>query len=167
MLRAFSILLLMLTPASAGDGFFAHKNFTAQTGMPTLAYTRVIFSATRFDIGSKFNTTNSKWTPSAGLVQLNAHVWWTAHASLCCNATFVIKIIKNSTGICNGADVAAGVGTATVGFPTTAVAHLSVVDYASGTDSYELCAYGTSDDGGNDLQLDGNPAHTHFSGAIY
>lgn len=66
------------------------------------------------------------------------------------------------TGLC---DVAAGIGTAIVGLAGFAIAQVdSKAAYTNGTDHFHVVYYYTSDDAGNDGTVDGNPAHTHFSG---
>lgn len=144
-----------------GAAFYAHKNGVDQTGMTHNAYTKVTFGTEKFDIGGLFDTTNSRWTPPAGLVQLNVSLWWSAHAQSTSSPSFVLKIIKNGS-----ADVFAGVGTAVSGYPGTAIAHVAGVDLATGTDYYEVFAFGISDTAANNLQIDGNMAHTHFSGHL-
>jgi len=149
----------------SGLAFYFHKNGTAQTGMTNGAYSQVTWSST------KFNTTgaalaSNRWTaPASGIVQMDAYLWWTAHAASTGNPIFTVKIIKNSAGTCNGTDVFAGQGTPVTGFPTTAIANAGGVDQATAGDVYEVCAFGTSNTPANDLGLDGNQAHTHWSGA--
>lgn len=66
------------------------------------------------------------------------------------------------TGLC---DVAAGVGTGIVGLAGFAISQVdSQMAYSNGIDHFHLVYYYTSDDAGNDGVVDGNPAHTHFSG---
>lgn len=156
-----NVVALQSVALSVGDGFYAHKNGVNQTGMPTAAYQKVTFGTEKFDVGGLFDTTNSRWTPPAGLVQLNTSLYWVAHAKATASPVFTVKIIKNG-----GADVAAGIGTPVVGFPGIAIAHVSCVDQATGTDYYEVYAYATSDTPANDLAIDGNMAHTHFSGHV-
>lgn len=143
-------------------GFYAHKNGTDQTGLIHGAYTKITFGTERFDVGGFYDTTNSRWTPPAGLVQLNAHIWCSQNAASTSTPTFVAKIIKNGS-----ADVGAGVGTAQVGAPGLAFANVSCVDNASGTDFYEVQFFFTSSTAANNGNIDGNAAHTHFSGATF
>lgn len=143
-------------PAWVMKGFRAHNNSVDQAGIAAATYTKVTFGSEFFDLGSHFDTTNSRWTPPAGLVQLNGTILVGAGAQSA--GTYVAKIIKNGS-----ADVAAGTGTAVVGLTTLAVCSVSCVDQANGTDYYELWFYG--DSAGN-LTIQHNPAHTHFSGHV-
>lgn len=156
--------------ANASDcshiAFYLDKNGVDQTGMATGAYTQVTFSTAKFNTGGGTFSSN-RWTaPVAGMVSFQASVWWTANAASSSSPSFVIKIIKNSAGLCNGADVFAGIGTAVTGFPGTAIAQANGIDQATAGDVYELCAFGISSGALNNLQVDGNQAHTHWSGAM-
>jgi hypothetical protein len=77
-----------------------------------------------------------------------------------------INTSSNGSGTFTGyCDVAAGIGTAEVGAAGLAIAHATcMAAYSNGTDHFEVIYFGTSDDALNDITLDGNPAHTHFSG---
>lgn len=146
--------------------FYFHKNNVAQTGMLTGAYDRVSWSTAKFNVGGGVLAGN-KWTaPVAGYYQMDASIWWSANAQSTSTPTFVVKIIKNSAGLCNGADVFAGVGTAQTGAPGQAIAQANGLDLAVVGDVYEVCAFGTSVTPANNLQIDGNPAHVHWSGVL-
>ncbi len=150
----------------ATTAFFLNKGGTNQTGMTDGAYTRVTWSTAKFNNGGGTFSGN-RWTaPTTGYIQFNFSLFWTAHAATA-SPLFVGKLIKNSAGTCNGTDAFAGVGTALVGFAGFAIAHGAGVDSATAGDVYEVCGFGTSDDAMNDLQLDGNTAHTHWSGAYF
>lgn len=146
--------------------FFLHKNNVDQTGMTTGAYQRVTFSTAKFNSGGGTFSSNTWTAPVAGFVQLSFYIYWSLHAASSSNPIMTGKIIKNSSTTCNGSDVFAGQGTPIVGFAGTAESNASGVDQAASGDVYELCAFGTSDDAMNDLKIDGNPAHTFFSGAF-
>lgn len=139
--------------------FYAHKNSSNQSGLTHNAYTKITFGTARSNIGNYFDTTNSRWTPPAGPVQLNASIFVTSGAATS-SGTFTVKITKNA----GPADVGAGVGTAIVGLAGFAIAHVACVDVASGTDYYEANFFYTSALAANDGVVDGNPVHTHFSG---
>jgi hypothetical protein len=63
------------------------------------------------------------------------------------------------------ADVCAGVGVNSTAFPDTASVGVSCISLANGLDHYITNYYYNSDDGKNSGVIDGNPAHSHFSGA--
>jgi hypothetical protein len=142
---------------------YFHKNGTNQTGMSTGAYTRVTWSTTKFNTTGAALSSNTWTAPISGMIFMEGSLFWNAHAASTANPNFTAKFIKNSAGTCNGADVFANVGTPVVGFPTTAITKISGIDQATAGDVYELCGFGTSDDSLNDLGLDGNQAHTHWS----
>lgn len=150
--------------SGAASAFYFHKNGTVQGPMFTGSYQRVTWSTTKFNTTGNALSSNTWTAPTTGTVHLDAEIFWTAHAASSGNPTFDLKFIKNSAGICNGSDVFAAIGTPIVGFPTTALALGGGDDNATAGDVYEVCAFGTSDDAGNDLQIDGNQAHVHWSG---
>lgn len=145
-------------PAWVLNGFYAHKNSSNQTGLADSVYTKLTFGTEKFDLGGCFNTTNSRWTPPAGLVQLNAFVFIASGAKASGSSFYVAKIIKNGV-----TDVAAGPGAANPGTPTTASTNVSAVDQANGTDYYEVFLFVITD---TTVTVDGNLAHTHFSGHV-
>jgi len=153
-----AVALLMPTMAFATSplGVYAHKNSVDQSGIPNNQYTLVTFNNTKFNGGSYFNTGNSAWAPSAGLVYLSGQITITAGASGKNDAQFVAKIIKNG-----GQDVCAGIG---IKGPTagSAIVPVSCVDNAAAGDSYQIFLYASTD---SSVTVSGNPALTWFSAA--
>jgi hypothetical protein len=137
--------------------FSVHKNLTNQTGLTHNAYTPVTWGAEGFDVGGYF--ASNAWTPPAGRIQLNASIFCTGGAASS-SGVFVVSILKN------GSFLKEGVGTAIAGLAGFAIAHVSCVDIASGSDAYTVSFFYTSALGANDGVIDGSPAHTHFSGAL-
>jgi hypothetical protein len=161
---------LTLLTIGGGLGFRFNKNGTAQTGISNNLYTRVTWSTTVFNTTGAALTSNTWTAPYAGLLLLSAHGWCSLN---CLNTpdsgspTFVLKFIKNSaSGDCSGLDVTAGIGNPALGGGANGAATVvPVIDQAAAGDVYELCVFATSSDSGNDIQLDGNHAHTWWSGA--
>lgn len=151
-----------------GAGFYFDKNGSNQTGLTTGVYNRITWSTTKFNTTTNALSGNLWTAPVAGLIYFNASIW----CSLNClntpnsgNPIFVVKIIKNSAGTCNGSDVFAGVGAPGLGGGVNqATAQANGVDQAAANDVYEVCVFPTSSDAMNDVQIDGNAAHTHWSG---
>jgi hypothetical protein len=150
---------------SSALGFYFHKNGTAQTSMTNSAYAQVTWSTTKFNTTGNSLSSN-RWTaPSTGLVFMEATAYYTAHVVNSASSNLVLKIIKNSAGTCNGTDVFAGQGAAFFGVSGFATGKAVGVDSATANDVYEVCSFAVSDDALNDIQMDGNMAHTHWSGA--
>lgn len=141
--------------------FYAYKS-TPQTGVLHEVYTKVTWDSKRWDVGGFFDTTNSRWTPPAGLVCQEVFLWLTAHVASSASATVLVKVYKNAVL----QDVAAGAGMPNCGFPGTGSAWVTFFDIASGTDYYEVEVYCSSDNAGNNIQIDNNPAHVHWSGSV-
>lgn len=150
---------------SYGAGFYVHKNGTAQTGMTTGAYQQVTWSTAKFNIGGGTFASNRWTSPRAGLIDFNATTYYTADVNNTTNTNVLIKIIKNSAGTCNGTDVLAGPGAPWPGTLNFGMAQANGTDFTVGGDVYELCSFVNSASGGNGITIDGNAAHSHFSGA--
>lgn len=78
---------------STKPSFSAHKNGTNQTINDNTA-TKVTFGSENFDLGSYFDTTNSRWTPPAGKVRLSAGVTLANGAA---SGDFNVYIYKNGS----------------------------------------------------------------------
>jgi hypothetical protein len=105
---------------------FRAKMATNQTGIASGVDTKLAFGSKVFDVSTKYDSTNSRWTPSAGVVALGAAI--SILATLAKNTLPQVMVFKN--GICiaqNGSTTVAG----------TTNAQVAVVDLASGTDYYE------------------------------
>jgi hypothetical protein len=133
---------------------FAATLAADQTGLTTSAFNLAKFATELFDKGSYYNnaTGQYKWTPPAGLIQLNAHVLMSAGASIGDFAE--IMIFKNGAQFygtlltCAQANFAGGA--------------LVVNDYCNGTDYYQCYVFPPAG-AGNIRQIYNNNL-THFSG---
>jgi len=117
----------------AGDNFQAYRS-TDQTGIAANTWTKIQFNTKAFDQGGHFdNTTNYRWTPAAGqveiLIQTNA-------SGLTASSIHYVAIYKNGSEFKRGFVVASSGG--------TAGASVDVLDNASGTDYYEAWAFGAA-----------------------
>lgn len=140
-------------------GFRAHKGGVEQPAVPNNAYTLVLFGATAFDDGPCFSLASGLWAPPPGLVTLNGQVWIDAGAGGP-NANFVAKIFKNGAK-----DVVAGIGTL-CSQPGVAVIPFACVDQCEEGDTYGLHLWASALDPAIGCTINGNPAHTWFSGAV-
>lgn len=149
---AADVAALQATPLN----FSAHKNSVDQT-LTTTSFTKVTFGTEARDVGGLFDTTNSRWTPPAGLANING----------------LIRILPTNTqtGVAyhsalfkNGSVFAAGQSLiCPSGGSGVMVLGLSFVDAASGTDFYELFAAADSVSAGS-LTIAGGPTSTYFQG---
>jgi hypothetical protein len=138
----------------AMPAFRAHKNATAQTGIADNTATKVTFGTEVFDVGSFYDTTNSRWTPPAGRYVLTA------------------TIRNNGTSIADGDPVAVMIyknGSLDFDFRskmngTQPQGHsvMTVVE-ANGTDYFEVY-YLVDTTSGSATQIDGTAAQTVFAG---
>lgn len=147
--------------------FRAHRNGTQQTGCVNGAYTTVILDTTDFNDGGYYNTSTCLWTPPAGLVMFSTNVWCQANCAPpggTCNQC--VKVHKSTDGI-TWTDLTACPGWTPAGYPNTGGAGLCAIDYASGSEVYQLIMFTTSYNGTNSVVIDGNPAHTWWCGLAY
>lgn len=133
--------------------FRAHKNGTNQTGITTGTPTLVTFGTEDFDIGSYYNTTNSRWTPPAGKYIINAYITQ-ATANMVDTARIGLYIYKNGSAIQFAPEAVSGSGIVQ-GHGIT-----GIVD-ADGDDYFEIYA---TFSGGGDKTIDGTAIQTFFSG---
>jgi hypothetical protein len=154
-----------ISGTSGGLGFYFHKNGTNQTGMLTGAYDRITWATFKFNTTSN-GLSGNRWTaPTSGIIFMEVTTYYTAHVVNSAASNNDVKVIKNSAGTCNGVDVfgAQGMNFFSVsGFATNRTVGF---DNATAGDVYEVCSFAVSDDALNDIQIDGNMAHTHWSGA--
>lgn len=120
-----------------------------QTGITSGAATKVTFPNEVEDVGSAYNTGNSRWTPSAGHVFL--------FASLVCSNNItgaVVEIRKNGAVItsCGRFDPILG----------AVQTQISVLDEANGTDYYEV--YVTAYTSSGTVTVDDSDTQTYFCG---
>lgn len=134
------------------SGFRAHLADISQRGWPALQYRPIPWQAVGYN-GGYFDLATGIWTPPAGEVIFGGQVW-ISQLAWGEPKNFVAKIHKNGVGLI------AGIGLEGT-FPGSMVIPISGSDWASGKDAYQLQLYTTSD-----AIVDGNPAHTWWSGSV-
>lgn len=162
--RALALLafLALSHGAFAQQAFYADKARVDQTGFPSNVYHQVTFSTVRFDTCSCYNATTGLWTPVAGPVIMSVQVFIASGGVATGNPTYVVKIIKNGINTVAGDDNGNVAGVGPVGAtPSAPATKVTAVDIANGADTYGVWLYAT---GNPTTTLDGNPAHTYFSG---
>lgn len=107
--------------------FSAHNNAVAQS-IPNAALTKLTFSTEQFDVGSLF--AGSTWTPPARLVTLIGNV--TLPTAI--GSSMYLSIVKNGVEFKRGTQLVSSAASAEA-------AHVSCVDVANGTDTYELWCF--------------------------
>lgn len=113
--------------------FRANKNGTNQTGIADITNTKVTFTTEAVDNGGYYDAANSRWTPPAGPVQIEANVTITG--------TFVSGLECRAFIYKNGADFMRSAPSHTAGTGGGTVS-VSIMDVANGTDYYEIYVYG-------------------------
>jgi len=137
--------------------FGASKNFVSQTNWTPNVYNLIEWPKITFNAGNRFD---GRWfTPvQAGetdaLVHFGGQIWLQANAPVH-GGNYVAKLHKNGVGFrapifCVGS------------FPNTGVITLNTHDIAKAGDRYEWLFYTTF---ANTL-MDGDDAHTYFSGCV-
>lgn len=141
------------TALAARPCFSAHMNGTDQTGLVTATWTKLLFGTELFDVGSAYNTANSRWTPAAGKYHISAAAQFkagTVDARQC-----AIAVYKNGTIFRMFAALVSGTTDA------TAVNGSCIVD-ANGTDYFEIFAIGM---GVGNKTVSGVASETWFEGS--
>jgi hypothetical protein len=112
---------------------FRAKLATNQTGIPDSTNTKMHFATKVFDINNKYDATNFRWTPAAGIVHLGAGLYFSAGVR---NNVFPqVMIFKNGACIVqNGAQSTSN----------SAYTQVDTVDQANGTDYYECYCFSPS-----------------------
>lgn len=179
--KTMTLLAMVFIPnlVYAGPcGFRVHKNGKTQyggfingdyarTGNTSTLDWAATSSPNSFDVGGRF--AGGKWTPVAPgeperLVTLSGQIW-ISYGGININGgvpNFVVKIIKNGYGCTNGPcaqSVFAGIGTPG-SWPQSFVIPFAGTDLAKPGDYYQVFLYTTNPA----AWVDGNPAHTWFSG---
>jgi hypothetical protein len=105
------------------DSFIATLS-ADQTGFPASTWAKINFNTTSYNQGNRFNTANSRFTPATGPVQLAAQMYVSAGAPTAVYIGFMKNgnVFKYNYGLAD---------------PLVACA---AVDYANGTDYYEVTA---------------------------
>lgn len=141
------------TALAARPCFSAHMNGTDQTGLVTATWTKLLFGTELFDVGSAYNTANSRWTPAAGKYHISAAAQFkagTVDARQC-----AIAVYKNGTIFRMFAALVSGTTDA------AAVNGSCIVD-ANGTDYFEIFAIGM---GVGNKTVSGVASETWFEGS--
>jgi hypothetical protein len=112
---------------AALSSFRAHKNGTDQTGIASATATKLTFATESFDVGSHYNTTNSRWTPPAGKVRISAAAVQNGGVD---GEVVQLMIYKNGVEFARDMRTPGASGTSGVA--------VTVSDSASGTDFYEV-----------------------------
>ena len=140
-------------PLPTKDAFRA-KLATDQTGIADAVNTKLKFTTKVFDVNTKYDATNFRWTPAAGVVVLGGAI--TILATLQKNTLPQVLLFKNGVAIAqNGSTSVAGTTNAQVG----------VVDLANGTDYYE-CYCNVNTQGGGAATVQAVNFITMFWGAL-
>jgi hypothetical protein len=141
---------------SSRPAFAAHKNGANQT-IASSTFTKVTFGAEVFDVGSRFDLANARWTPPAGVVVLAAVIH--------CNPVNTAAGDLNTIALYkNGTQYRFGQQMPIVGAGGSNIAAAAWIDVASGTDFYEVwCFIGPS--AGN-KEIGGIASITALMGAL-
>lgn len=136
-------------------GFRATLNGVDQTGVPMSASlsTKVTFTTEVFDTTGNYDATNSKWIPSAGLVNLQLHL--AVQGAFIPDSRVFARLTKNS--------VVFAQGSWTISAETLVAVGVSVVDFANGSDVYEAAILVNGLSTGTATVL-GSPNGSFFSG---
>jgi hypothetical protein len=120
------------TSPATKDAFRA-KLATNQTGIPDSTNTKMKFTRKVFDVNNKYDATNSRWTPAAGIVHLGAGLFFSAGVR---NNVFPqVMLFKNGACIVqNGAQSTSN----------SAYTQVDTIDQANGTDYYECYCFSPS-----------------------
>jgi lysophospholipase L1-like esterase len=132
--------------------FSAHKNAVDQTGITHDSATKLTFGFTTINLGGHFDTTNSKWTPPAGNIEIYLNV-----SVLGTNVTgrVFVEVFKNGSLFRNSYNRSAS-GVATC-------ASVVCKDIATGTDYYEAYVYV---EGSGNISVEGGTTVTIFEGKM-
>lgn len=137
-----------------GIGAMAECAFNAKysgTFAVTSASTALLPVATEnFDVGSFYNntTTNYKWTPPSGVVQINGMARGLSNGASQ-SFTGALILLKNGSEV-----IRAGLTFAGSGSPNEPAATIAYVDEANGTDYYQLAVAGVASFTGNVIAVD-------------
>lgn len=152
-------------------GFSANLGGESQYNCPNLAYTPVVMRTCDIN-DAGYDLTNNWWIPpaSAGIVVMSFNVWIQAHARLPSNIygdgyNQCAKIHFSTDKGMSWQQLKASPGWEPAGYTNTGASQgAGILGRADGKTAYRLFMYTTSDTGYNDCVIDGNPAHTWFTG---
>lgn len=138
----------------ASHNFSAHKNGTDQTAIASAVWTKVTFTTESVDSGNYYDAANSKWVPAAGIVSMNAAVFF--NANVVDGNEFYVAIYKNGSQLKLGMFVASN---------TVNIApQVTCDDVANGTDYYEVYCIGN---GAGDKTIGGSALVSYFQGKVW
>lgn len=146
-------VLTAVGATAVAQGFRAHKNGTDQTGIANSTATKVTFGTEVFDDGSYYDTTNSRFTPPAGIISVSGNVYLTSGVTS--GSVGAVYVYKNGSLLTQTPFVGSSANSATAAF--------TVVDDANGTDYYEVWVYAVS---ASTSTIDGGSASTYFMSRI-
>lgn len=132
--------------------FSANKGGASQGSIVSATLTKLTFTTESEDIGGYYDAVNSKWTPLAGVVQINAAAFF--NTNVVDQSIYFVAIYKNGSILKCGIQITAS-GTGGVG------AGVSCRDRANGTDFYEVYCSGA---GAGAKTVDGTASNTWFDG---
>lgn len=155
---AKSSTTVALTPSNlaAMPVFSVHRNGSNQT-ISQATWTKVQLTTEVADVGSYFDSsTNYRWTPPAGNVQIIGRLQYTTNIQATSRA--YISIYKNGSSYKAFSTYAGEAGLADV--------MVVFLDAADGDDYYEMWTYVTNVSGGVSATLHGDASVTFFMGYI-
>lgn len=151
----YDFLLSLAKAVAPTVSFSAHKNSVDQS-ITTTAETKLTFGSELWDDGGFFDAANSKWTPPAGLVQINARAFFLV-------ANEVDQVQHYCAVYKNGSLYRLGESIASSGVAAGLSVGVSFTDKANGTDFYEFYVAVLSVVGGA-RTIFGSPTFTYFQG---
>lgn len=151
--RAQSSSTAALTPASYAQvgTFKGHLNGVNQGSVAPTTHTKVALSAETFDVGSWFDTSQNRWTPSAGRVYLHGRVRMSTN--ILSGQDAYISIYKNGSALEQKYYLSQVAGIIDM--------EVFCEDTANGTDYYELYCYAA---GAGDKTIAGSSVVTYLYG---
>jgi hypothetical protein len=132
--------------------FSANKNGTDQSGIANDTFTKITFGTTSFQQGTTYNTATSVWTPTAGPILLSVILEIVTGFTV--GGLGLATIYKNGSRFKDLSDIKPD-GTGTIGISGT------ILDLASGTDTYEIYVY---IDTATSINIGGATYATHVHG---
>jgi hypothetical protein len=115
--------------------FRADKNGVDQTGVASITFTKITFANEVEDVGNHYDAANSRYTPAAGLYLFTANVLFSAGVQD--QGEYFLALYKNGAIAYSGTTLR-GSGT------NYDAPDVTALDRASGTDVYEIYAFGRS-----------------------
>lgn len=133
--------------------FAAWKNSVDQTSIASATATKITFANEVFDNGSYYDAANSKWTPPAGKIQINAFIQWTG--GVVDQSDYSILLYKSGSEQVRVTMRASGTSGVT--------SHISYTFETNGTDYWEIYGLGG---GAGTKTVGGTSVQSYFTGAM-